>query len=69
MVRQCSGCRRIPNGTMGKDTDLDGYKNRIENVERIITMGHLESTYVPDVTCNIVFAYLLHPLTYYRLLV
>lgn len=68
MVRQRGGCRGIPNGSMGKDTDLDGYKNRIENDEGIITMGHLESTSVLHNTRNIVFAYLAVPLTHIRLL-
>lgn len=29
-MRQRSMCRGIPNGSMGKDTVLDGYENRIE---------------------------------------
>ena len=56
MVRQRGGCRGIPNVTMGKDTDLDGYKNRIENVVGIITMGHWETTSGHHNTRNIVFA-------------
>lgn len=45
MVRQRSGCTGIPNGSMGKDRDLDGYENRIERLRNNKTYDGLLRKY------------------------